>query len=98
LTGISEILVLALLIVCILILPRIFRSEPEKKPSFSKKAAKLSSKVRLGILMSILYPFAAAIYLKPWNKNLTAFLSIGILPVFLGWGIAWVLAGRKQVK
>jgi predicted Na+-dependent transporter len=98
LTGISEILVLVLLIVCILILPRIFKGEPEKKPSLSKKVTRLSAKIRFGIVMSFLYPFVAGIYLKPWNKNITSFLSFGILPVFLGWGIAWVLAGRKQTK
>ncbi len=39
-TGISEILVLVLLITCILILPRMFKGEPQKKISSSKKKEK----------------------------------------------------------
>jgi len=98
LTGISEILVLVLLIVCILILPRMFKGVPEKKISPAKKLKKLPAKIRLSIVLSFIYPIAMALYLKPWNENLISYISYGIIPVFLIWGIAWILAGKKIIK
>ena len=95
-TGISEILVLLLLIVSILILPRLFKGEPDKKASASRKLKKLSAKIRLGILLSLAYPVAMALYLKPWTAHQMIYLSCGVLPVLLAWGIVWILAGTKK--
>jgi len=95
LTGISEILVLVLLITCILILPRLFKGEPVKKASSSKKLKKLKTKTRFIIILTIAYPLAMALYLRPWHKNLIFYISYGILPVFLLWAVAWILAGKK---
>ena len=94
-TGISEILVLVLLIACILILPRLFKGETKKAAS-SKKIKKLTAKIRFGIILTLIYPIAMALYLKPWHENLIGYLSIGVIPVFLAWAIVWILAGRKK--
>lgn len=95
--GISEILVLVLLITAILILPRLFKGkEPTEKRSVSKRHSNLSVKIRIGIILSLAYPVAMALYFQPWNDHLIPYLSYGIIPVFLAWGIAWVLAGRKN--
>jgi len=96
LTGISEILVLVLLIACILILPRMFKGEPAQKTSAAKKLKKLPIKIRFAIVLSLVYPLAMALYLKPWKDNLIFYLSFAILPVFLVWAIAWILAGRNK--
>ena len=94
-TGISEILVLVLLITGILILPRFFKGEPDKKPSSAKMLKKLPAKIRLSIVLSLIYPIATALYLKPWNGNLISYIAYGIIPVILVWAVVWIIAGRK---
>jgi hypothetical protein len=96
LTGVSEILVLVLLITCILILPRFFKGEStQQKPSL-KKLGRIPVKIRFAIVLSLVYPAAMALYLKPWNENLIFYLSFAILPVILFWAFAWILAGLKK--
>ncbi len=95
-TGISEILILVLLIVCILILPRFFKGEPDKKTSSANKLKKLSPKMRLSIVLTLIYPIAMALYLKPWNQGLIFYVSFGIIPVFIAWAIFWITAGNKK--
>jgi len=96
LTGISEILVLVLLITGILILPRLFKGEPVKKRSSSKKLKRLPAKIRFGIVLTLVYPMVAALYLKPWNESMISYISYGIIPVFLVWAIVWIMSGRKK--
>jgi cell division protein FtsW (lipid II flippase) len=93
LTGVSEILVLILLISGILILPRMFKpaTKAVKRP---QKA--LSKTKRAGIVVSVIVPILAAIGLKPWTGNLVLFVSIGIIPVVLAWAMVWILDAKKQ--
>ncbi|MBU8848584.1 MAG: hypothetical protein KOO64_03520 [Desulfobacterales bacterium] len=95
-TGISEILVLVLLIACILILPRLFKGEPVKKRSSSEKLKRLPAKIRFGIVLTLVYPMIMAFYLKPWNENVLSYLSYGVIPVFLVWAVVWIISGRKK--
>ncbi len=95
-TGISEILILVLLITCILILPRIFKGEPDNKISPSKKIQALPAKLRVSIVLTLAYPMVMALYLKPWENNLIIYLAYGIIPVFLFWALAWIVAGKKN--
>jgi hypothetical protein len=94
LTGVSEILVLILLISGILILPRMFKPAP--KAVQGKKKAPLSKKLRAGIVVSVLIPIIAAIGVKPWNGNLVLYISIGIIPVALAWAMVWILSAQKK--
>jgi len=97
LTGISEILVLVLLIACILILPRLFKSgEPDKKVSSSKRIKNLSAKLRFKIVLTLAYPMIMALYIKPWENHLILFISYGIAPVIVIWAIIWIMAGKKK--
>jgi len=96
LTGISEILILILLITCILILPRLFKGEPDKKVPPSKKIKALPAKLRVSIVLTLVYPMIMALYFKPWENNLIIFLSYGIIPVFLFWALVWIIAGKKS--
>jgi len=95
LTGISEILVLVLLICGILILPRMFKPAPK---SLKKKAGPtpFTMKLRAGIVVSILFPLLFALILKPWQGDLILYVSIGILPVALAWALIWILAAQKK--
>ena len=93
-TGVSEILVLILLISGILILPRMFKPAPAKTKRLKKVS--LTKTKRAGIVLSILVPIAAAIGFKPWTGNLVLFVSIGIIPVVLAWAIVWILAAQKK--
>ncbi len=96
LTGISEILVLLLLLACILILPRLLKGVPaQSSRSSAIDIKKLGTKTRLGIVLSIVYPVGAALYLRPWDGHLISFVSFGILPVLLIWAGVWVMAARK---
>lgn len=98
-TGASEILVLVLLISCILILPRLFRREPaQKKPAISpsQKIKNLSMKMRAAIFLTVTYPCAAALFIKPWESRLPLYILTGILPVVSVWAIAWILGGRGK--
>ena len=95
-TGISEILVLVLLIACILILPRLLKGVPAK-PGGSPvpDMKKLSARARLGIVLSLVYPVGAALYLRPWDGHLISFLSVGVFPVLLIWGVVWIVSAKK---
>jgi len=93
LTGVSEVLILILLISGILILPRMFKPAP--KAVQRKKNKPLSKKARAGIVLSVVIPIAAAIGLKPWNGNFILFVSIGIIPVALAWALAWIVSAKK---
>ncbi len=92
-TGVSEILVLILLVSGILILPRMFKPAPRER--HPQKSPGLSLQIRLGIVLSALYPILLALVLKPWKTHLILYVFLGILPVALAWAIVWILAGRK---
>lgn len=93
-TGVSEILILVLLISGILILPRMFKPQPAEDPS--KKIARLSRKKRAAIVASVLYPIAAALILRPWEGDTLRFAVIGLVPVILAWAVYWVVAAPKK--
>ena len=92
-TGVSEILVLILLISGILILPRMFKPAPKQVKSKKKT---LSKAKRAGIVLSVLIPITTALGFKPWSGNLVLFVCSGILPVVLAWAIVWILAAQKK--
>lgn len=94
-TGISEILVLILLITGILILPRMLKPAGERKKAGTPPVS-LTKRRRAGIVASILYPIAVALILKPWEGNLVLFLAAGLGPIALIWAITWILAGPKK--
>jgi hypothetical protein len=97
LTGISEILILILLIACILILPRLLKGESASKSiSPVQTINKLSAKKRLGIVLSVAYPTIFALIFKPWQGNLIPYISIGVAPVILVWSFIWIIAGKKK--
>ena len=96
-TGISEILVLILLILCILIVPRMLNPAPAGKKTKSKRPARLlTMKTRAAIVLSVTIISVAGLLTKPWQKGVIPFLTFGILPVGLGWAIAWIISAKKS--
>lgn len=93
-TGVSEILVLILLICGILILPRMMKPMP--RGGGQAPALALNKKRRAGIVVSILFPIVAAMVIKPWEGNLVLFIGAGIGPVALAWAAVWIMAGPRK--
>ncbi len=102
LTGIQEILTIGFIIVCIFFIPRLFRDTQSNYPKNRHKMtffdSKMSGKMRLGIVVSIMLPLFMMFILKPWEDNLTPFLCAGVLPVAVGWSAVWVRDGFKNHK
>lgn len=94
--GLTEILVLILLILGVLILPRLLKPASSRQKLFSKQTFQLTLLVRAGIILSLVYPAAIALYFRPWEGALVPFLGFGVLPVFLAWSIVWVMNGNKN--
>ncbi|MFO7665048.1 MAG: hypothetical protein R6V76_00310 [Desulfobacterales bacterium] len=98
-SGFNEIVVVVLIAFAIFFLPRLKGKRQEIR--FIKSTPKslvASGRIRLAIFVSVLWAAGAVLFFKPWNENLFPFIYIGIGPVFLGWGLIWVLAGYKKYK
>ena len=93
-TGVSEILVLILLISGILILPRMLKPAPPKNAADT--LGRLSKKKRAAIVASILYPIVCAMVIKPWSGQLLLFSATGPAPVALAWAVYWVLSAPRK--
>jgi hypothetical protein len=100
LSGLSEILLILLIIVVLFFLPRmVSRSAPAaRKPPPRPLVKRLSGRFRLAILASVIWPAAAALWLRPWQGNQLLFVALGAAPVIVGWGVYWVLAGFRQYR
>ncbi|MBF0413436.1 MAG: hypothetical protein HQK70_12100 [Desulfamplus sp.] len=99
-TGIQEILTIGFIIVCIFFIPRLFRDTQSnshknchKKTTFDSK---MSGKMRLGIVLSVMLPLFMLFILKPWEGNLIIFMCIGIVPVAVGWSAVWIRDGFRN--
>jgi hypothetical protein len=95
-SGITEVLLIIVIVLAIFMLPRLLKNQPEDKIQSSNQGQKLSGWKRLAILISILWPVFFAFYLKPWSNPWQIFLYVGICPVVAWWGIFWVFSGFKK--
>ena len=95
--GINEIVLVVVIAVAIFFLARKSRRGPVMKPVFSFKE-KMGGWKRLAIVASILWTILIGAYLEPWHNNALHFIYIGIIPVALAWGIAWVIEGYRKEK
>jgi hypothetical protein len=73
-----------------------FKAAPAELKISPKLIKKLSLKNRLAIVLTLVYPLAMALYLKPWNENLISYISCAIVPVLLFYATIWILAARKK--
>ncbi|MBU1181406.1 MAG: hypothetical protein ABIJ52_00805 [Pseudomonadota bacterium] len=98
-SGFNEIAVVALIAFAIFFLPRLKKRRQEIRfVKSTPKSLVVPGRMRLAIFVSILWTAGAALFFQPWNENLLLFLYIGIGPVFLGWGLIWVLAGYRKYR
>ena len=56
----------------------------------------ISRNIRMAIAASVIYPAILAAWLQPWRKDPIFFHYAGLGPVFVGWLLYWVLAGRRK--
>jgi hypothetical protein len=98
-SGVTEILVIVLIVLGIFMLPRMMNRNPERATRSPARLRRVSGWMRTAVLASLLWPAIVALFLKPWNNYWPGFFYIGIGPVALGWGIFWVLSGfPKKAK
>ncbi len=98
-SGIQEILVIVGIILAIIFIPRITSRNQSKRPPVLRRGnpvSRFSGRMRLAVIASLLWLFAAAVYFEPWSRHPKPFLYFGLGPVLLGWGVGWVIAGFRR--
>jgi hypothetical protein len=93
-SGFQEILLVAVIFLGILFVPRMMSRKGA--PTSPRPVVVISRNMRLAIAASMIYPAIAAAWLQPWRNDLIFFLYAGLGPVFVGWLLYWVLAGRRK--
>ncbi|MBW1699898.1 MAG: hypothetical protein JRK26_24255 [Deltaproteobacteria bacterium] len=99
--GIQEILILVIVILSLFLLPRLLSRNQNRKiqqPSVSGMFSALSGRMRLALVASAVWPLLTAGYFRPWKTGFFPYLYIGVFPVFLLWGIHWVIGGFRKKK
>jgi hypothetical protein len=96
----QEILVVAAIALAIFFLPRLMGRKPvlESKPYNRSLVTVLTGRMRLAILMTILWIAGCAAFLKPWEGNTILFFCITLGPVLILWGGVWVWFGYKKYR
>ena len=97
-SGFQEILVIALLVAVIFILPRRLGRQRNSGRSAGVPATlkALSGRIRLALLLSLIWIASASFYWRPWQGEPLPFLTIGVAPIVVCWGLIWVLAGFRK--
>jgi hypothetical protein len=95
-SGFTEILLITVIVLGIVFLPRLAGRRGNTEESMTPSGARISFKMRIAILASLVWPSAMAFLLKPWDKSLIPFLYIGIAPVIISWGIGWIVEGYRR--
>ncbi len=95
-SGLTEILLIAAIVVGILFLPGLMNKKSKQTTQRLDRFLRISGWMRLAILASLLWPALVALYLKPWNNLWHIFLYAAVGPVALTWGIFWVFSGFKK--
>ena len=85
-------IIIAIFIVIFFLVPRMKKGNVKK----ADRSLPISGKMRLLILASIIWPALFAAILEPWKGEMLTFVYMGLAPVLLGWGTAWVAAGFKK--
>ncbi len=95
-SGIQEILLLILLALAIFAVPRLFKRGGRRSGGRTRSGAGLSGRMRLALLLSVAWPLSVGLFRNPLAGSPQAFFYIGIVPVLLAWGLAWVAAGFRR--
>ena len=96
-SGIQEILIIVLIVLGLFLVPRMMPPRPAvQRPLVRWPGLRISWPLRLAMVLSILWPVAWALYLRPWRQEALPFALIGIGPVAIGWSLKWVIDGIKK--
>jgi len=110
----QEILVVAAIAVAIIFIPRLMgrkssseteqqprlqpRPRPQPQPNNRVLTINLTGRIRLAILITILWIAGCAALLKPWEGDKFLFFCITLGPILVFWGGVWVWFGYKKYK
>ncbi len=92
----TEVSVILAVILGIFLLPRMLNRQPEDRARPSAPVGGLSGWMRLFLALSIVWPVALALYLKPWDSGWPVFLYAAAGPLVVAWGTYWVVSGFKK--
>lgn len=108
----QEILIVAAIGAAIFFLPRLMgrkasserehppRIQPRLQPQSNNRVLKinLTGRIRLAILVTILWIAGCTAFLKPWEGNKFLFFCMTLGPTLVFWGGVWVLFGYKKYR
>jgi len=94
-SGLTEVLLIVAIILGIVMLPRALRRPQEDEIHQVDLGLRLTGWARLAITLSVLWMAILALYLKPWQGDWLIYLTVGVCPVGLAWGVYWILSGFR---
>ena len=94
----QEILVLIVVALVLFALPRIMGKRPEPVPVRAVRRPPLTGRMRLAILVTIFWVLGSTAILEPWQGEVLPFLYVGLAPVAVLWGAAWVWFGYRKYR
>ncbi|MBP9011819.1 MAG: hypothetical protein WAP08_08080 [Smithellaceae bacterium] len=106
----QEILVVAAIVLAIIFVPRLMgnktatpsprhsdvRSRNTARAGVGNAKISLTGRMRLAILLTLIWISACTVYYKPWESNHRLFILVAFLPVTIFWGAIWVWLGYKK--
>jgi len=95
-SGIQEILLIVLIIAGLFFLPRLVNRSGVEEPKTPRPSRRLGGGLRLALFASGLWAAAACLWWRPWEGDALPFVLIGLGPVALAWGLAWVALGFRK--
>jgi hypothetical protein len=108
----QEILIVAAIGAAIFFLPRLMgrksssereqrpRIQPRPPPQSNNRVLKinLTGRIRLAILVTILWIAGCTAFLKPWEGNKFLFFCMTLGPTLVFWGGVWVWFGYRKYR
>ena len=74
------------------------KSPSESQPRARGSVAPLTGRMRLAILVTVLWITASAAFLKPWTGDTFLFFLTSLGPAMALWGGIWVWSGYKRYR
>jgi uncharacterized membrane protein YciS (DUF1049 family) len=97
-SGFQELLLILIILLAIFFIPRMTARNADQaslSPVVRRPPKHLSARLRLAILVSVIWLLGALLYLRPWLGHWATFIAIGALPLVVAWGAYWVFAGSQ---
>jgi hypothetical protein len=94
----QEILVLIAVALVLFALPRIIGRRPEPMPIRAVRRPPLTGRMRLAILLTVVWILGSMAVLEPWQGDVLPFLYAGLAPAAVLWGAAWVWFGYRKYR